>query len=241
MSKPARLTLNQALGVIKKPLERGGDLVIVQVMKQPAGWGPPNGENRSTLMPGAPKDGKFNPIFPPETGPWLQQWYKAGGWVESLVHFTGQELALFFEYQGGTFKPGAYAGSVGDPSAFENDCKEAATYEPVLTSEVVRTFKGAILRQHKKYLVPAQTGEKFLSGRKPGTKSVITKYLTELISRFPDLSSKELYVKALDEIRKGNNSPFTNDSNNELIKPDGKPLVLKTFENTVSKLKKARS
>lgn len=248
MRKPAKLTLKQALEAIKKPLKRWGDLIIVQVMTgQPEGWepkpgwGPPNGELRTTFMPNPPNlpesEGTFDPVFPLMTASWLEQWYAGGGWVESVEHFSEVELALHYEYQGGVFKPGAWAGSVGDASAFERDCEEAATHEPVLTAEVDRTIRGNILRQHKKYLIPAQTGEKFLSGRKLGTKSATTEYLTALICRFPTVSSKELYTQALADAGE-NHSPFTSNPSNDLIKPDGKPMGLKTFENTVSKLKK---
>ncbi|WP_031598407.1 hypothetical protein [Ferrovum myxofaciens] len=195
MSKPARLTLKQALEAIKKPLKRWGDLIIVQVITGCLeGWGPKNGELRSTLMPNRPKpDGTFDPVFPLMTASWLEQWYADGGWVESLWHFSEVELALFQNYRGGTFKPGAWAGSIGDASAFERDCEEAATYEPALTAEVARTIRGNILRQHQKYLVPAQTGEKFLSGRKPGTGGPIRKCIAKHLKKTPSMTNESLW------------------------------------------------
>ncbi|MBU6994033.1 hypothetical protein [Ferrovum myxofaciens] len=97
-------------------------------------------------------------------------------------------------------------------------------------TELVWAFDAEIARQ----LV---LSGKFITGRKLGTKSATTEYLTELIRRAPTASSKELYTQALTEAGE-NHSPFTSNPNNDLIKPDGKPMGLKTFENTVSKLKK---
>ncbi len=153
----------------------------------------PNSEMRSTLIPIVLVDGGFDPNFPPKTAEWVRALYRAGGWVESLVHFTDQELALFFHYQGGVFKPGSWAGHVGDPGEFEDDCRDAATHEPTLTAEVVRTIKGTALRQHQKYKFHADIGAKFVKGRKPGTGSPIRKSVERLLKKCPKMSNFDLW------------------------------------------------
>lgn len=143
-------------------------------------------------MPSMPdKDGRFNPNFPqPLTKNWLSEHYKAGGWVESLMHYSAVELALYYEYRGGRIK--GWAGSVGDATAFIADCEKALTIDTEPNYERIRKLT---LNLHKNYLIPAINGRKFAENRRKAGQgeSPIKKAVRKLLNKSPSMKNAEIW------------------------------------------------
>jgi len=164
MHSPKKLKLPGALKAIEKPLARLGDLIYVQFDIGITGGGAdyPH-QMRSMFAPGMKTKDKRFPLQASELQ--LRDLYASGGWIESLDHFTDEELAIYYQYRAGFPTKSGYAHDVGDPSAYEVDYMEVLESMPkdlvegaqrARTLEVIRR---TLLHQHLKYKLHANLGK----------------------------------------------------------------------------------
>lgn len=202
-----KLTLEQALDATSIPMKRHGDFVIVQVdsrirtpyggMTDLIGEAFPAGEMRAIFAPSY--DRRIAEFEQPQTENHLRDLYRDGGRLESLAHFTDEELALYFEYKAGFITAIGFAGDAGDPSQYETDILTALSGIPDQTAQLVSAVKKTVLSQHKQYKLAATKGRAFPSGRNAGAKGATSNYIEKLNRLHPQKTAKELYRLALQE------------------------------------------
>ena len=154
MKKTKKLTLIQAISATKKPLNRLGDLICVQTHS--------NSELRARFGCSG-MDASIKEFMQPETRIYLEGLYRNNeGWLESIEHFSDEELALHYDYRAGSITESGLAFNAGDPSHYEADYKDMLAQFPPerLTPDVTLAICKTILTLHKKYKINANQGEK---------------------------------------------------------------------------------
>ncbi len=225
--KPRKLTLDKALFATRQPLARLGELVHVQVtneLKNQPDF--PNGEVRSTFAPSAPnRDGSFQREFhQPVTEQHLRKLYDAGGWIESLEHFSDEALALYFDYRGGLFSGNCWAGDVGNATDYETDCNAALALQALPTAEVIDAIRKTTLLAHKRYKLASGQGVKasarqsMTAKRSRGIKNAYGNTLDDVINNLkknhPNEKPSELWPRlyaAIEEWCDGNCQEINSD------------------------------
>lgn len=172
MKNPKKLSLARALKATSEPLVRFGDLIYV--IYDEAITGNSDHQWRPTFAPSM--DRSVTEFPQPATEEQIRGLYAAGGWLESVAHYTDEELALSRDYLGGFMRAPGCAGDLGDASAFEKDCKEVLSSLPpeyldedqrAKTWEIVRR---TLLHQHMKYKLLSNLGNAHQRGRSIGGK-----------------------------------------------------------------------
>ena len=154
MTKIKKLTLIQAISATKKPLKRLGDLICVQTHS--------NSELRARFACSV-MDASIKEFMQPETENYLKELYLNNkGWLESIEHFSDEELALHYDYRAGSITESGLAFNAGDPSHYEADYKDMLAQFPPerLTPDVTLAIRKTILTLHKKYKINANQGDK---------------------------------------------------------------------------------
>jgi hypothetical protein len=161
---PKKLSLRAALKATSDCLGRHGDLI--QVVYHDGITGNDEHQIRGILVPSIIEQAEKR--FPqPRTEQNVKRLYESGGWIESIAHYTDEELALYRDYQAGRkVSASGLVGDAGDPSQFETDFKEVLALLPgewltgVQGRTVVEVIKRTLLHQHKKYKVLSNLGGK---------------------------------------------------------------------------------
>ena len=144
-----QLSLQQALNVTKKPLDRPGNLIQVQVVGAY--------ELKNRFVPSS-LDPSVTAFPQPETETYIRDLYAADGRLESLAAFNDIELAAFYRYAQSGTKNGKPE-TLGDRSEFERNVQEYMEALPVDTPQQIRDIVfNIIIDLHQKYAADAVYG-----------------------------------------------------------------------------------
>jgi hypothetical protein len=119
-------------------------------------------------MPARPKLNEkiIRDFAQPDTENYLRELYRNDGFIESLVNFSDEALALHFNYRGGFFRDNLFAGDVGDPSRFVIDCRDSLDQLHEPTQKEVEVIRKTVLTVHKKDRLAANLGARHSADQK---------------------------------------------------------------------------